>query len=77
MTDNYPIPLYDGNFLGLSFFIWAKPEFHIQAVETAPYQPDGSYPLVLIQFLWIEFIFDNKELYDDIYKMKHGYYPEV
>lgn len=71
-----PIPIYDTQIFGLSIWIWK--EFHkpeLEIVETYPYEPDGTTPLIFARCGWVELVFENKMLYKFLYKRKHGYYP--
>lgn len=74
---DFPIPLFDFSILNVSFLMWKKPEFHILALETRPYEPDGTTPLIMVQFAFFELLFYNKTLHRLIYRLKNGYDTEV
>ena len=60
----------------VSVYIWKKPKISIEALETQPYEFDGSIPMVFIQMGWLEFIVTNKWLYKKVYTRKYGYCPQ-
>lgn len=64
---NFYIPIAN-----ISIFINKKPNFSFEAIETAPYRLDGEIPMVLINFLWLELLFENKFIYKFLYKQKYG-----
>ena len=70
-----PVPLGVFDFLGVSVFIWKKPEVHLELVETWPYAPDGDVPMLMVQFAWFEIMFYSKPLYRFFYKRKYGRNP--
>jgi len=70
-----PTPLVDFNLGPIGVFIWKYFDFSVDIIETYPYELDGSYPLIMIQLGWIEFLFENKLIYKYIYKIKHNSYP--
>lgn len=76
-TENveFPVPIYDRHLFNISFFIWKKPEIHLELVETWPYAPDGDVPMLMIQFGWIEIMFYSKRLYRYFYRKKYNEDP--
>lgn len=74
ITD-FPVPLYDAQIFGVSFFVNRRLDFGLFLVETEPYELDGTTPLIVVQFLWFEFIFENKRLYKYLYNKKYGFNP--
>ena len=72
-----PTPLWYGDVLNLSFFIWSKPELNVEVCETEPYERDGSIPLIFLQIGWLEVMFYNHRLYNFLYNRKYGYLPEI
>lgn len=70
-----PKPLSIFSIFDISVFIWKKPEFHIELVETWPYELDGQTPLIFAQFAFIEIAFFSERLYKFLYRRKHGFNP--
>lgn len=56
-------------------FIWRSFEVYIEAIETEPYELDGTTPLITLRIGWVEIMFESKQLYRIIYKRKWGFTP--
>lgn len=69
-------PIFSFHLFGVTFFMWKTFEFEIDALDTAPYAPNGEIPMLFFRFAWFELIFENKYLYKKIFKMKYKYEPE-
>lgn len=69
-------PVFDFYIFGLSILIWKKFEFQLDVCETMPYQADGSVPLIFWQIGWVQFIFECKWIYKNIYIYKNKREPE-
>ena len=67
----FDVPLLDFTVGNVTVFVWKKPEFHMTAMETSPYELDGETPLVFIQVGLVEVVFESKTLYKYLYRSKH------
>lgn len=70
-----PEPILEFSFFSVSVFVWKYFNIEVDLVESYPYEPDGTTPLIMIQLGFVEFMFENKRLYSYLYKRKHGFKP--
>jgi len=70
--DDY-IPLFSFYLFKTSIFIFRKPSFGIDVVETQPYALDGECPYTFLDAGWVCFMTEWKWLYKILYKRKNGY----
>lgn len=72
---DFPSPIVGFTLFGITFFMWSRPEFYFELIETEPYALDGSMPSIMVHLAWFEFIFESKTLYRFFYKRKYGEEP--
>lgn len=56
--------------------LWNRWDWGVLLVETHPYAPDGTYPVVMISFGFVDIDFECKPIYNYLYFKKYGYYPD-
>lgn len=56
-------PLWNFHIFGISFLVLKDFDFGVEALETAPYAPNGDIPVVFIRLGFLEVMIENKYLY--------------
>ena len=65
-------PRIDENFWGINLSVYRKPELYLELCETRPYAPDGTSPLIFMKLGIFHIMFENKRIYNYLYKRKFG-----
>ncbi len=69
-------PLLSFYLFGVNFYVWRDFEVSIEPLETRPYAPDGSIPLIFLRLGFFEVNFESKYFYKKLYISKYEYEPE-